>query len=115
MSKSLGQPVLADAIALLEPPGSWCRFSFRETKRSGLFWNRKVEVLARCIDAAIVDASVKYGGDVAADQARNLLYRYGGWTSWWSAHPGSIQRWNDAPGRTHAEVLDFARGALATA
>lgn len=112
MSKPLGQQVLTDAIALIEDPRLWIQGA--PEKRVTLVprrWGRGGQrAKAYCIDGAIIAASKKYG-DRGADFARQLLYRH----NRWDQQPASIHGWNDAEGRTHAEVLAMMRGALQVA
>jgi len=107
MSKTLGQQVLADAIALLEDERAWVQKKGQTLRE----FNGKA-IVAFCPDEAIVQAAkrnnvVHFG--TAANAARTLMYRHGGWVH----EPSSIHTWNDAEGRTHAEVLAFMHGALA--
>lgn len=83
--------VLRDAREWLTPPGRWLQ------GRSG-------DDACRCLTAAVYVAA---GQDLyLANRACEIV----------ALHVGAVVRlylWNDAPGRTHAEVLGALDGAIA--
>ena len=113
VSKPFGEQVLAKAFALIEDPDAWAQKTFRLKATvwvGGFRWEERV--VARCLDAAIDDAAELLGhNNRGANQARTLIYPLIAGPP----HPTSIQQWNDARGRTHAEVLGLLKEAMATA
>ena len=113
MSRNLGIQVLDGAIKLFERPGSWTHGTSAASV-VGLFGVEPTSRLATrwCIDGALrrVSARLIHNPDAAehaTDQARELIYAYGGL----NPMPNSIHFWNDEWGRTRKETLELLKGA----
>lgn len=89
--------ILREASALLTPPGNWCQ-------------DKAMRGAACCLLQALQSVPSANNGRAYMRAYRAVAYLTTGDSS-----VGSIVTWNDAPGRTHAEVLDALDRAIAHA
>ena len=92
---------LVAARALIDTPERWAQHSFYRTTKGRRFNHDKdeQEIGSRCASAAIADATAKGYSLYAAVHLRETFQRHTG-----QVYLG-VPEWNDAPERTHAEIM----------
>lgn len=85
--------ILAEARRMIEGPGRWTQ---------GSYW-RDRDGPSYCLRGAVMVAGAASRESGEMDRALSILHSAAGCES--------IIRWNDAPGRTQAEVLDLIDAA----
>jgi hypothetical protein len=86
--------ILVAARALIEHPEAWTKGEYARDKKGNRVSPSSRKAACWCARGAILRAAA--GNIPAGFRAHDRL---------WAVIRGSITRWNDAPERTHAEVL----------
>ena len=100
---------LRAARALIDQPGKWTRgANRRDAKGNFLLRGTKLEVASRCTSGVIDKACQGYATDTAV--VRKYLLESINRQQW---RTFGLVNWNDAPDRTHAEVMQAFDRAIA--
>jgi hypothetical protein len=97
--------VLREARALIDKPEKWCQEVDALTADGDECDARRPEAKCRCISGAIA----------AVSDPKSSAPTDAAWSLLWNAVDGNPVDWNDAKGRTHADILAAMDRAIASA